>query len=124
MEHGRSGPSSSPCPDRLGTNGVPVLEFARTLIGLVRACMCLVRSTYVWPFSKSLNNSWKAISYLPESFHLLKSGMKYSRTLRARSSPVSLSKHFQFSICSKGTARSEEHTSELQSLRHLVCRLL
>src|ERR1035441_10697532 len=23
-----------------------------------------------------------------------------------------------------GTARSEEHTSELQSLRHLVCRLL
>src|SRR5947199_6730975 len=28
--------------------------------------------------------------------------------------------------CSKriGNARSEEHTSELQSLRHLVCRLL
>src|SRR5262245_60553590 len=24
----------------------------------------------------------------------------------------------------RGTARSEEHTSELQSLRHLVCRLL
>src|SRR5262245_64838755 len=24
----------------------------------------------------------------------------------------------------KGRARSEEHTSELQSLRHLVCRLL
>src|SRR5262245_64182492 len=36
------------------------------------------------------------------------------------------------SICSRGlvmpawpnTSRSEEHTSELQSLRHLVCRLL
>src|ERR1035441_10858553 len=34
-------------------------------------------------------------------------------------------------LCSRGTAewedadgRSEEHTSELQSLRHLVCRLL
>src|ERR1039458_6282002 len=26
--------------------------------------------------------------------------------------------------CSLGTSRSEEHTSELQSLRHLVCRLL
>src|SRR5471030_3346807 len=25
---------------------------------------------------------------------------------------------------SKGAGRSEEHTSELQSLRHLVCRLL
>src|SRR5258705_9609415 len=28
------------------------------------------------------------------------------------------------SACSCATARSEEHTSELQSLRHLVCRLL
>src|SRR5205814_7041062 len=26
--------------------------------------------------------------------------------------------------CGGGAARSEEHTSELQSLRHLVCRLL
>src|SRR5947199_3032254 len=26
--------------------------------------------------------------------------------------------------CARATARSEEHTSELQSLRHLVCRLL
>src|SRR5262245_64851298 len=26
--------------------------------------------------------------------------------------------------CGPGSARSEEHTSELQSLRHLVCRLL
>jgi len=27
-------------------------------------------------------------------------------------------------ICSAGIARSEEHTSELQSRLHLVCRLL
>src|SRR5205814_2468064 len=27
-------------------------------------------------------------------------------------------------ICISGRMRSEEHTSELQSLRHLVCRLL
>src|SRR5262245_64323483 len=28
------------------------------------------------------------------------------------------------SCCRRPTTRSEEHTSELQSLRHLVCRLL
>src|ERR1039458_2621062 len=28
------------------------------------------------------------------------------------------------SVADKATHRSEEHTSELQSLRHLVCRLL
>src|SRR5436853_2320297 len=27
-------------------------------------------------------------------------------------------------VAERGVARSEEHTSELQSLRHLVCRLL
>src|SRR5262245_64197204 len=38
--------------------------------------------------------------------------------------------NFGFSVCKKplvaksSTLRSEEHTSELQSLRHLVCRLL
>src|SRR5205814_6191822 len=37
------------------------------------------------------------------------------------------SRLFRFSrcsFCSACCARSEEHTSELQSLRHLVCRLL
>src|SRR5205814_7709061 len=29
-----------------------------------------------------------------------------------------------FGTCTLGIFRSEEHTSELQSLRHLVCRLL
>src|SRR5262245_64703908 len=32
--------------------------------------------------------------------------------------------HVQFSPADPGLLRSEEHTSELQSLRHLVCRLL
>src|ERR1035438_6227712 len=31
---------------------------------------------------------------------------------------------FQFNSSLTSVARSEEHTSELQSLRHLVCRLL
>src|ERR1039458_8828088 len=30
----------------------------------------------------------------------------------------------QFAVRASAAARSEEHTSELQSLRHLVCRLL
>jgi len=30
----------------------------------------------------------------------------------------------QSSFFAQASARSEEHTSELQSLRHLVCRLL
>src|SRR5205814_9532457 len=32
--------------------------------------------------------------------------------------------HLRRSRCAAGDPRSEEHTSELQSLRHLVCRLL
>src|SRR6202453_4610535 len=32
--------------------------------------------------------------------------------------------HFDGAVLSAGAARSEEHTSELQSRRHLVCRLL
>src|SRR5262245_63616120 len=33
-------------------------------------------------------------------------------------------KSIVFAGCDGGEGRSEEHTSELQSLRHLVCRLL
>src|SRR5262245_64263214 len=36
----------------------------------------------------------------------------------------SMSKFIELSGSSSTRARSEEHTSELQSLRHLVCRLL
>src|SRR5258705_9858148 len=32
--------------------------------------------------------------------------------------------HFERRVAAGGLQRSEEHTSELQSLRHLVCRLL
>src|SRR5205814_9839265 len=41
---------------------------------------------------------------------------------RSRSCSASATTTACFSSCSSG--RSEEHTSELQSLRHLVCRLL
>src|SRR5205814_9156741 len=40
-----------------------------------------------------------------------------------RSRQQSLSIRWLLAAC-RGKARSEEHTSELQSLRHLVCRLL
>src|SRR5258705_8143957 len=35
-----------------------------------------------------------------------------------------ISQDVPFIVCAKRRPRSEEHTSELQSLRHLVCRLL
>src|SRR5436853_1077658 len=38
--------------------------------------------------------------------------------------PVGSSKSTIVRLLKKGLERSEEHTSELQSLRHLVCRLL
>src|ERR1035441_7307968 len=38
---------------------------------------------------------------------------------------IDSSRHCELIVCSRvGDERSEEHTSELQSLRHLVCRLL
>src|SRR5262245_64356015 len=33
-------------------------------------------------------------------------------------------RRFEFKVVASTSTRSEEHTSELQSLRHLVCRLL
>src|SRR5205814_7957839 len=39
-------------------------------------------------------------------------------------SPILLDCFHRFSIPAASAMRSEEHTSELQSLRHLVCRLL
>src|SRR5258705_6547330 len=38
--------------------------------------------------------------------------------------PLRASYRFGWSGVTAATGRSEEHTSELQSLRHLVCRLL
>src|SRR5437899_11085834 len=35
-----------------------------------------------------------------------------------------MEKELMIQVDAKNTTRSEEHTSELQSLRHLVCRLL
>src|SRR5258705_422945 len=48
-----------------------------------------------------------------------------SRDLLPRRAPPHDCRHHQRGAAGDGTARrSEEHTSELQSLRHLVCRLL
>src|ERR1035441_1077393 len=41
--------------------------------------------------------------------------------MRALVAPAAM---FSGAVCGSGYTRSEEHTSELQSLRHLVCRLL
>src|ERR1039458_10506063 len=46
-------------------------------------------------------------------------------SMRANTPPISPATRFPpSSFRSATTTRSEEHTSELQSLRHLVCRLL
>src|ERR1035441_10781401 len=42
----------------------------------------------------------------------------------ALSPPLNHWWHVALYVNSRGLTRSEEHTSELQSLRHLVCRLL
>src|SRR5438045_6853142 len=47
-----------------------------------------------------------------------------SRSFSARSSTPCATSARRCAISSTPTSRSEEHTSELQSLRHLVCRLL
>src|SRR5947199_7900730 len=53
---------------------------------------------------------------------LFRSPMSASRV--PSRSPTSPRELMWQSTVSRATARSEEHTSELQSLRHLVCRLL
>src|SRR5205814_5214225 len=52
-----------------------------------------------------------------------RSGMFRSVKVRGLTSPRSISSHVQGAETG-APGRSEEHTSELQSLRHLVCRLL
>src|SRR5262245_63646627 len=47
----------------------------------------------------------------------------FSKLVRSPSSRNRCCVHARWSFSSRA-ARSEEHTSELQSLRHLVCRLL
>src|SRR5262245_63488863 len=47
-----------------------------------------------------------------------------SRPFRSTSTRYGIRLHFQATLFPLVPARSEEHTSELQSLRHLVCRLL
>src|SRR5437899_8608893 len=49
---------------------------------------------------------------------------RVSRSSRASRNGKWASKHITKSSTPATTERSEEHTSELQSLRHLVCRLL
>src|SRR5258708_26837587 len=46
------------------------------------------------------------------------------RSSRDRQSPPIACRRFQTAVWSSGSSRSEEHTSELQSPDHLVCRLL
>src|SRR5438045_8234677 len=53
-----------------------------------------------------------------------KLGSEITRLLEATTSLNGLIRRFEEDFGSEHDVRSEEHTSELQSLRHLVCRLL
>src|SRR5258705_2922893 len=66
------------------------------------------RST-LFPYT-TLFRSLELAAGLLETAFRLSSFWKSARTSRA--------------VCAASCGRSEEHTSELQSLRHLVCRLL
>src|ERR1035441_10759997 len=49
---------------------------------------------------------------------------RYSQSLLLRSRLSKATSESSASFACRALTRSEEHTSELQSLRHLVCRLL
>src|SRR5437899_4477448 len=46
------------------------------------------------------------------------------RAMSKSSSSMATAQRYRRATCGPLSTRSEEHTSELQSLRHLVCRLL
>src|ERR1039458_10704064 len=49
----------------------------------------------------------------------------YTTLFRSLRTQITLHVNLEATVeCRNGLGRSEEHTSELQSLRHLVCRLL
>src|SRR5947199_5638285 len=69
----------------------------------------------------SLHDALPISRRAPASLHpcTLFRGQRFALTISALPSSVCVSPSSGL-----GRARSEEHTSELQSLRHLVCRLL
>src|SRR5438552_12374127 len=75
-------------------------------------------------YSLSLHDAlpiWTSTSVSPfDTVTLLSSRRSISRTMNAPTSP----KNFLSAACPLTTSRSEEHTSELQSPDHIVCRLL
>src|SRR3712207_6953092 len=70
-------------------------------------------------------------SHKPEFNYFIDKNLAYYRAVPPSSRPLSLSSLLLCPLLShpppedlKGTERSEEHTSELQSRQYLVCRLL
>src|SRR5438045_4566676 len=62
-----------------------------------------------------------AITFHTKVQSLNQQGASLLCPVRSPDVPGRLRLHSNFKVC---ISRSEEHTSELQSLRHLVCRLL
>lgn len=73
------------------------------------------------PAFRSLTNRWSACRQESRFFQLLKSGMKYARTSRAKSLPVSASKHFHSRIFGNGARLMGKRTCR-HSFASLVLR--
>src|SRR5205814_9681609 len=74
-------------------------------------------------FTGTITKSVHVAVATPNKQFFSSADLKLSATIRQ--DVVSNPGQFSFGVVTQGeTPRSEEHTSELQSLRHLVCRLL
>src|ERR1035438_1481373 len=78
------------------------------------------------PDRASIEKSCFSTQQTQKSFSTMASDRPFRSAVSANSSARSLAgiRAILFKPSSPQSCRSEEHTSELQSLRHLVCRLL
>src|SRR5207253_8207835 len=67
---------------------------------------------------------WIASITLPTASFTLRTSSTLGALLAGKETSFSMPTSCSFTSLTSGSARSEEHTSELQSRGHLVCRLL
>src|SRR5262245_64683188 len=85
--------------------------------------MCLLSFFFFFFFNDTATTEIYTLS-LHDALPICGRGKLFEPTLDCQSMLVVKRSQEPLEILQPGLARSEEHTSELQSLRHLVCRLL
>src|SRR5262245_64939365 len=78
----------------------------------------------LFPYTTLFRSGGPSIRFAERKVLLLANGCKVTRRPCDRSLAAMKSAACFSAVLPAGLGRSEEHTSELQSLRHLVCRLL